>query len=264
MIRSIYLKTLYQKRWMTFWWVIGVVAMVSFTLLFFPTLKNSNLAETFAQLPAQFAKLAGDSLSFNSIQGYVGEQLFGLRLPMMTIILAITLFTGLTATEEDRGTLASQLTLPISRTRLLIEKFLAATTILAIIHIAIGIGIILTLIGIHESLSILRLVQTLLGCLLLSLSIGSFVFFIGAATGLRSLAIGVSSYIVFQSYLLSSLVSSIDELKTIEQISLFHYFPSLQVMRHGPNGSDTLVFVGVILTFLALACITFKRRDIRN
>jgi len=98
MIRSIYLKTLYQKRWMTFWWAIGVVAMVSFTLLFFPTLKNSSLGETFAQLPPQFAKLAGDALSFTTIQGYVGEQLFGLRLPIMTIILAITLFTGLTAT----------------------------------------------------------------------------------------------------------------------------------------------------------------------
>ena len=264
MMHSTYLKTLYQKRWMTLFWTIGVVAMVSFTLAFFPTLKNSDLGQTFAQLPPQLAKLAGDSLSFTTIQGYVGEQLFGLRMPMMTIILAIVLFTGITATDEDRGTLASQLTLPVSRARLLIEKYLAAVTILVIIHIAVGVGIIATLAGIHESLSIARLIETIFGCLLLSLSFGSIAFFLGAATGIRSITIGITSYLVFQAYLLSSLVSSVDDLKPVEKLSFFHYYPSGEIMRQGLRGWDSIILVGVIGILVVLGLSIFNKRDIRN
>lgn len=264
MMRSIYLKTLYQKRWMTFFWAFGTITMVSFTLIFFPALKNSGLGETFASLPPQLAKLAGDSLSFSTIQGYVGEQLFGLRMPLMTIILAISLFANLTATEEDRGSLASQLALPISRRRVLAEKFLAATTIIAIIHVAIGVGIVATLAGIGESLSLLRLLQTIFGCWLLSLCVGSFVFLLGAATGIRAVAIGVSSYIVFQAYLLSSLVTSIADLKTIEKISIFHYYRGGEIMRDGINVQHAALFVGLTIIFFCLAIVAFQRRDLRN
>ena len=185
-------------------------------------------------------------------------------MPMMTIILAIVLFTGITATDEDRGTLTSQLSLPISRTRLLLEKYLAATTILTIIHIAIAVGIVATLAGIHESLSLLRLFETIFGCWLLSLSFGTITFLCGAATGLKSITVGVSSYIIFQAYLLSSLVTTIDKLKPIERFSFFHYYKSGDIIRNGISGWDTLILIGITFIMFGLGIVAFQRRDIRN
>lgn len=238
--------------------------MVSFTLFFFPALKDSGLGDTFKNLPPQLAKLVGDTLSFTTIQGYVGEQLFGLRMPMMTIVLAIVLFTGITATEEDRGSVAGQLTLPISRSRLLMNKYLAAASILAIVHVGIAVGILATLAAINESLSVWHLFQTIAGCWLLSLSIGSLVFLLGASTGLKTLTVGIGSYIVFQSYLLSSLVSTIKDLEMVEKLSLFHYYPSLQIMKYGMSGQTLAVFSLTILVSVDLALLAFNHRDIRS
>lgn len=264
MIRSIFTKTLYQKRWMILAWTLGVTAMGAFTLAFFPSLKDSNLGASFKDLPPALANLVGDNSAFTTVTGYVGEQLFGLRMPLMTIILAIILFTNLTASDEDRGSLAEQLTLPISRTRVLFEKYLAGATILAIAHIGLFIGIIMTLGMIHESLSITKLLEATLACWLISMVFGSITFGLGAATGSKGVTVGVVSYLTFQTYLLTSLATSVDGLQKVEKISPFYYYSHPKVMIDGLSVTNVGVLLLISIIPVLIGWAIFRQRDLKN
>src|SRR5665213_218200 len=98
--KSLLSKTLYQKRKFTAGWFIGLLAMTILTLSFFPAFKNGNLGQTFNNLSPALQKVVGDTASFKTIGGYISQQLFALRIPLLTTVLAIVLFNGLTVGEE--------------------------------------------------------------------------------------------------------------------------------------------------------------------
>ena len=264
MITSIYTKTLYQKRWMILAWTLGVTAMGAFTLAFFPSLKDSNLGSTFKDLPPALANLVGDNASFTTASGYISEQLFGLRMPVMTIILAIILYTNLTATDEDRGTLAEQLTLPISRTRVLFEKFLAGATILAIAHIGLLIGLLVTLGMIHESVSVIKLVEATFACWLISMVFGGITFGIGAGTGFKGLTVGIPSYLTFQTYLLTTLAISVEVLQKFEKLSPFYFYSHPKIMTSGLQLGNVIVLALIAIVPVLIGWAIFRRRDLKN
>ncbi len=263
-MQTFFSKTLYQKRWMTLAWVLGGAALAGFTLAFFPTFKDSNLAETLNKLPAQLSSLVGGLDSFNTVTGYVGEQLFNLRLPLLTIILAISIFTNLTASDETTGTTAEQLTLPIARSRLLIEKYAAAVTIITLVNAAYIVAILTTLHLIHESLSLPHLLATTFETWLLALVFGALAFALGAATGSKGLTIGVASYVAFQSYLLTSLAAGVESLKDFDYLSPFHYYRPGEIMKHGLQWDNAFILIAFTVIFSLIGWLAFRRRDLKN
>lgn len=264
MMQSFFQKTLYQKRWMTLAWALGCATMVGFTLMFYPSLKETNIASSLSKLPAEFSNLVGSLDSFNTVTGYIGQQLFNLRLTMLTVTLAITLFAGLTASDEDRGSTAEQLTLPISRSRLIFEKYAAAATILAVAHLAAIGGVLFVLHFIHESVSLVRLIEVTFAAWLLAMALGSFTFAVGASTGSRGISIGLAAYFTFQMYLITSLAPSVNSLQAVNKLSPFHYYNPGQVMQHGLIMHDTIILMVFITAFTLLGWLMFRRRDLNN
>lgn len=75
-------------------------------------------------MPKAFEGLVGNLASLKSFDTYLASQLFDIRLPLVAGIMAIILAQGLSTHEEERGELRTILALPISRTKLLFEKWL--------------------------------------------------------------------------------------------------------------------------------------------
>jgi ABC-2 type transport system permease protein len=260
MMRSLYLKTLYQKRWIAFWWFIGLMLMVLLTLLFFPAFKNSDLGQTFSTLPPALQKVAGDMTSFMTIGGYISQQIFALRMPMLTIILSIVLFVSLTVGDEKKGILETQLSLPLSRSKILAQKLLVALTILGVASLGIFVGVVLGLLLIRENYSVMTIAMETLGCFLVSLCFGMIAFLFGAGTGGRALTVGVASVVAFVSYLISSLAVALPELQSVDKFSLFHYFA-----KPAEFGLGEAILFAVIAIWLGIAAfVLFERRDIKS
>lgn len=259
-MRNTFTKTLYQKRKLALWWVIGIMAMTIFTMAFFPTFRDSQIAESFSQLPAAVQKLAGDVNAYKTIGGYVSQQIFALRLPLLTIILAIALFAGLSAGEEQSGKVETQLALPISRSRLLAEKILAGTAVLAVACLALMVAVEIGALVVGESYAWGNALKWSLSCFILSLVVGLIAFAVGSSTGSKALALGVASGVAFGSYLITSLAASVSSLKAFDKVSLFHYYPT------GPtlSASQLLLFGALAATCLIVSFTVFNRRDIRG
>jgi ABC-2 type transport system permease protein len=254
---SLLSKTLYQKRKFTLGWLIGLMAMTMLTLSFFPAFKNGALSQTFNNLSPALQKSFGSAESFRTVSGYISQQIFALRIPLLLTILCIAIFNSLTVGEERKGLLETQLSLPFSRSKILLDKLLAGIIIVVISSVGVFIGIWITLIFIHEHYGFLTIWQEILGAVLVSLDFGLVAFMLGSALGKRGLVIGLTSAFAFLSYLITSLVSIVPSLKGVEKASLFHYqSPTAISFAH----VLVLIVFGIIVTVLAF--ILFRRRDI--
>jgi ABC-2 type transport system permease protein len=212
---SVFSKTLYQKRKFIVGWFIGLATMTILTLSFFPSFKNGELGRTFNNLSPALQKVVGNTDSFRTVGGYISQQIFALRIPLLATVLSIVLFNGLTVGEERKGLLETQLSLPLKRTTILLQKLLAGIVILAVASIGIFIGIWITLLLIHEHYSYLTIWREIFGAVLVSLDFGLIAFMLGSAIGKKSIAVGAASGFAFLSYLISSLAAAVPSLKDV-------------------------------------------------
>ncbi len=262
MLKNVFLKTIYEKRWATIGWSLGVAAMTMLTFAFYPSFKQGGFDEVLKNIPKSLQSLVGDPNSYKTVQGFIGQEIYALRIPMVTLIMGIVIFTGLLAGDEDKGTLQTLLAQPVSRGRVIIEKFLAGAVICFLVCAASVVGIYLVVPFIHESANFGLLLQATLGVWLLTMLFSSVGFAAGAITGKRGLAGGIAGLITFGTYLITSLVGNVSSLKPIEKLSPFHYYNNPLIAKNGLSAKAVLALAIPTLILLCVSWLVFNRRDI--
>lgn len=237
--------------------------MVVLIIIFFPSFKqDESINQLFANVPTQLQAFVGDTSSFNTISGYVSSQLFDIRVPLLTLIMAVVLGVGLTVTEEKSGQLYQLIAAPVSRSRIALEKWLTLVGIFALVHLALFASTVGTIWLIHESFPLGSLANLTLMCFLLTLAIGSVTFALGFATGSRGFTILIGSFVAFGSYFLSSFAKSVSWLEPYDFISLFHYYNTSALAKTGLQLRDVLVLLSVTVITVVISLILFSKRDI--
>jgi ABC-2 type transport system permease protein len=262
MLNNIFRKTVYEKRWMILAWALGLFSMTFFTMIFYPYLKNSGFEEVVANAPKSLQNLLGDASNYKTVVGYVDQQIFALRLPMMSMIMAIIVFVGIGVGDEDRGTLETLLALPVSRTKAFWQKFAAGAALTGLASVGIFIAVVASFPIIHGSMNYWNLAQATFGCWLISLVFGSLAYALGAASGKRGLTIGVTSGLAFISYMVSSLAPAVDKLSVAQKFTPFYYYNVPGIAQHGLKASNLLVLGGGIAAMLLVSLLFFRNRDL--
>lgn len=258
-MKSIYTKTLYQKRFMMLGWFIGVTFVTFLTMSVYNSFSGGELAESFKDLPPALQKLAGDMESFKTVGGYISQQIFALRVPLLLVVVSIAVMVGVSAGEEERGLAETQLALPISRTKLLLHKLAAAVTVVGVASLGALVGVQAGLWVIGQSYSLLDVLPHLANAVLVSVGYGMIGFTVAAATGRRGLALGVSSGLAFLGFLINSMAPSVSLFGTLDKATLFHYYAT-----KGSYDWGNLVLLTVLcLGLAAISVVAFRRRDIR-
>ena len=252
-------KILYQKRMLLLWWFIALTAVIGLTMSFFPAFKGGGLGDAFTNLPAGVQKVVGNSLSFTTVSGYVQQQVFALRAPILLIILSIVVFGGQVAGEEVKGVTETHLSLPISRTKLLLSKLIAGMIITFVASMGIVLGIELALFFIGDSYSFAKIFQSVCGAWLVGLCFGVLSYAVGAASGRKAPSIGMPSALAFLTYLVSSMAASVSWLEPLNKFTPFYYYnDGLITFAHA-------VGLGVVCLVLAtIGTVAFNHRDIRT
>jgi ABC-2 type transport system permease protein len=239
-------------------WFVGITFVTALTLSVYNSFSNGAIGDSLQNLPPAIQKLAGNADSFKSVGGYISQQIFALRMPVLLMILSIAVLVGLTGGEEQQGLLETQLSMPVSRSQLLLQKLAAGASVVSIASLGAvaGVGAGLVLIG--HTYNMLNMLPHLLNCLLVAFTYGLVGFAIASATGRRGVALGVSSGVAFLSYLVNSMASSVSIMHDLDKFTLFHYYNT----DGGYNGADLLLVVCIALTLVIISLVTFERRDI--
>lgn len=264
MMRSIYLKTLYDKRWFIFGWTLGLMALTALMVVFYPAMhQDGSLDALVKNMPPAFQGLVGSLADLNSFDTYIASQLFDIRMPLIAGIMAIILALGLSTAEEERGELRTLLSLPLSRVKLLFEKWLALCTIMAVTVL----GVVAAVYAIGPFIEGGTIEPSALAGLvfmtwLIMVVFGTVTLAAGFATGSRAAANTLSILIVIGSFILTTFGQAVDWLRDFEKFSLLHYFPAVDIVKNGIDFADVAIFSLVITISLTIAVVVFRRRDI--
>ncbi|HEY1085968.1 MAG TPA: ABC transporter permease [Candidatus Saccharimonadales bacterium] len=265
MMRSVYLKTLYEKRWFLLGWTLGFTALTVLMTTFYPAMHMDGALDALVKnMPKAFEGLIGDLANLKDFPSYIASQLFDIRLPLITGIMAIILGLGLSTNEEESGELRSILALPISRTKLLLEKWLALCTIMLVSSIGFVIGIY----GVAPFIdgASIDFVDTLLPLVamtwLLMVVFGTITFAAGMAFGKKGIANAVGILVIIGSFILSTFGQAVDWLEPFEKVSLLHYFPAVEISKGEGEWTDVIVLSSIVVVTLLGAWLSFRRRDI--
>ena len=259
-------KTIYDKRVFIIGWSVGLAFFAFLMILFFPAFKDSGLDQLLAALPPELKALKGligDVNALSTTSGYLAGQFFDIRMPMFISVFAVILAVGLSVKDEDDGYMRTLLALPLSRVKVLFGKLLAIIAICAVTNSAMVVGLYLGAIAVNVSLDSTVLLNLSLVNLLLSICMTTLVYAIGLATGKRGITMALGIIIGAGSFLLTTFVKSVDWLKPYENVSLFHYFPAADIVKHSIGLIDIIVLSSVTAISIIAALLVFRRRDVR-
>lgn len=263
-MQSVFNKTLREKRGFLVGWGLGFLALAGLMVVFFPAMHtDGSLDALLKNMPAAFQGLVGDLANLKEFSTYLAAQMFDVRVQLLGGVMVIILALGLTVAEEESGRLRTVLSLPISRTSLFLQKWFAMLVIIAITTAMLGVGVLAFQPFINEAID-LGVLARLLGMTWLLLSaLGSIVYALGSATGLRSVAMPVGTLIVVGSFIITTFSAGVDWLKNYEQLSVFYYYPAVEIAKNNADVKDAFILLGIGLVPIIIGWLFFRRRDVR-
>lgn len=267
MLKNVFLKTLRDKRKAIFWWAIGITIFLLYICFAYPYIQKSTVDwnEMFAQLPEGLqAAVLGENIDLASAEGFFNAEVFNLALPILLLIFAIGLGSSMILREEEEGTLDLLLSNPITRRRVLIEKYLAMTGLVFILGIVVWACIVLFSKIFGFELGMMRVAAATLSAVLLGLAFGTLALMLGCLTGKRGLSIGVASAIGIASYFINSMSLVIKALEPVRGLSLFYYHVSPDPLRNGFSIKHSLVLFLISAIFLLVSLFAFQRRELKG
>lgn len=265
MLRSVLTQTLWERRIYTVWWLVATLILAIWLIAFYPAIRDSQELQDFiADFPPELLSLFGiDPALYTTGFGYLQAQLYSLIAPLMLISLCVGIGASATAKEEQDGTIDLLLSTPISRTRIVAEKF-GAMVVLALA--VVGVLIVVLLIAnpvVDLKLSINGILGVNLSLLLLGLLFGTIAMAVGAWRGNRGLAAGVAGGLAIVAWFADGFAPLVDWLDVINQFLPFSWYLVGDPLLNGPTWWMLLLAVTGMI-FLVLAVAAFRRRDVRS
>ena len=265
MMSSVFTKTLHERRFFLLGWAIGFAAIAALLASFYPAMRMDGAFDSLlANMPPAFKGLIGNLSDLSQFDTYIASQLFDIRMPLIAGIMAIILGLGLSVSDEEKGELRTVLSLPVSRTRLYVEKWLAMILIMAVVVVGMVLGTyaVLPFIDLPTDITPEQMFQLSAMTLLIMVTYGTIPFAIGFASGKRSVASAIGILTIIGSFILTTFGQAVDWLADYEKLSLLHYFPAVDIVTNGIELRDVAVFAVVTLTLLVAGLVAFRRRDV--
>lgn len=264
MFSSLFTKTLYNLRWHLFGWSLATGFIAFITMAFYNSFDQAGIENIVNSVPESLRSLVGSVEDFKTIPGYIGQQIFGPNVVIVTIAMSIIVAVAISASEEDDGRMHSLLSLPITRTAAFWQKLLAILIVFAVVCAFIVAGLALALPIIDKSVDWSRVWQSAFDCWLMTTAYGMVAYAVAMLTGKKGLTVAIASGYAALSFLISSLAPAVDALKNVDKFSIFHYYNNPQIMQHGLDVANVWSLVAIIFGLVLIGWIGFTRRNIET
>ncbi len=260
---AVLFKTLRDKRFFILGWCLGLAFLGFAMTTFYPSFNGGQIDELLKTLPPALQGLVGNLQDWRNLPGYIGSQVFDIRLPIFISILSILLAVSVTVGEEDKGQLRTLIALPLSRRKIITGKWLGMVLLCLAASIAPIIGVEVGLLAIGQTIDQMVLLRLGLFTWLLVSSLATVIFAIGLATGSRAVTTGLGIILTIGSFLVSTFAQAVDWLKDYTWLSLFHYFPATDIAKGTIEWWNVVFYVVLLAIALFVAYLFFPRRDIK-
>ena len=250
------------------WWSLAMAVVVGSTVGLWPSIRGQDqLEDLMRDLPEALRSLfgGGEGISFISPPGYLQSRLFSLLLPVLLLVFGIGVGARAVGGAEESGNLELLLAHPVTRRRVLAERYLAMVGLLLGLT-AVGLVSLVVLapaVDLLEGVAPSRVVTAGAAVLAIALLHASLAFAAGCVWGRRGTAIAVAGVVAVGGYVLQGLIAATDALDPARFFSPWHWYLERNLLVFGPG------FQAIVLPLLVSAVVTvtgawvFVRRDLR-
>ena len=265
MLRNVFLKSLRDLRRSFAWWTVGLAGYVALIASVYPTVSDNpdleKLVESYPEALKAFVAFGGQ-FDFTSAAGYLGSELFSFMMPALFLVAAVGHGAGTLAGEEERGTIDLLLSSPLSRTRVALEKLAAMCVELAALGVVLWLALCVGARAFSMEVSVTHLASATALLVVLALAYGAIAFMVAAATGRKTLAIGLTVALAVGAYLVNSLASLVEVLEPFQKATPFYHYAVADPLRQGLDPWHTLFLLAVGAVAAAAGVALFDRRDL--
>jgi ABC-2 type transport system permease protein len=264
-LRDVFLKSLRDLRRSFAWWTVGLAGYVALIASVYPPDRdNPDLAKLVESSPEALKAFVafGGQFDFTSAAGYLGSELLSFMMPALFLVAAVGHGAGTLAGEEERGTIDLLLSSPLSRTRVALEKLAAMCVELAALGAVLWLALWVGARAFSMEVSVAHLASATALLVVLALAYGAIAFMVAAATGRKTLAIGLTVALAVGAYLVNSLASLVEVLEPFQKATPFYHYAVADPLRQGLDPWHTLFLLAVGAVAAAAGVLLFDRRDL--
>lgn len=242
-------------------YTVGMASYAFIIVALYPSFRDDASLNKLTENGNTVAALFGATGPLTSAAGWLNSNLYANFVPLIVLLLAIGYGAASIAGQDEDRTLGLVATLPLSRRRLVAEKF--ATLCLLAIPVALA-TMLCVLVGpvFQLHISIGNLIGATVGVVLLAIDFGALAMLIGAATGSRGTAVGITSAIAAAAYIISSLAPVVHWLHPIRFASPFFYAVGDGQIVRGLRTDWAAVLLGVAILLGIATAEAFDRADV--
>ncbi|WP_456273307.1 ABC transporter permease subunit [Bacillus sp. AK031] len=248
-------------------WSLIIGGMILMTLSIYPQFSQDQEAmnQMLNAYPDEFKKAFGmDQLDIGTLIGYYGMQIH-LYTTLLGSIYAVMLASNIISKEENEKTIEFLLSKPISRKRIIAEKYLAVAANILIINTAI---VVISLIGFQftdDTIPFKTYSVFVMATLLIHLTFAAIALLLSAVMKKSRTITAVSLGIVFVSYLLSVTSGIAEELNVLKYISVFKYIDAAELIAENEiRPLYLLIMMGIILIATVSTFLHYNKKDIAS
>jgi len=260
-------RALHDRRRSLLWWAVGVVGLMAFTAAFFPAVEGEATFDDLVQdLPEAMKDLFGlGEISLSSAPGYLHARVFSTLLPLVLLIFGIGVGARAIGGAEDDGTLELLLAQPVTRRRVLAERYAAMVALLVALGAVAAASLLAVAVPVDllDGVSVPGLLAATVAATLLALLFATLAFTVGAVAGRRSTALGTATATAVATYLLHGVVGVSDAAHAVRFLSPWHWYAERNMLVEGIAPDALLVPPVLCAALLAAAVTVFDRRDLR-
>ncbi|WP_422773885.1 ABC transporter permease [Plantactinospora sp. WMMC1484] len=260
--RDPFTKALVDSRRSLLSWALAIAAVAAMYAAFWPTMQAPEMQEALEAYPEGLMEAFNYS-DLTSAAGYLGSAVYGLLVPLLVTVFAIAAGTRAVAGDEEAGTLDLILAHPVGRVRLAVQRFAALLVGLAVITVLLWV-VMLALTGPaqFDGVSAGEFAAASLQLALLGTTFGALAYAVGAATGRRAVALGVSAGVAVLAYLANSVFPQVEGAEWLAELSPFHWYLGGQPLVNGFQAGGALLLLGTSALLVAAGTWAFNRRDV--
>ena len=266
MLGNVFLKSLRDQFLATVWWGLGLGLLAAVMIAFYPSIRGNDDFNTLLEsYPENLMALFGmtELTDITSAAGFLNAELFGLMAPLIFVIHGIVAGSGAIAGEEGRGTLEILLTEPISRGRLVVQKFAAMITVSAALAVVLWIVLFTGALAIDMDVSAVGLAAITFSVMLLGVAFGALAFAAGCFTGSRSTSAAMVAAVAVATYLMNAAGGIVSYMQAAKWLSPFFYYNDSDPLVNGLSPVHTAVLLSAAAVLFGAAYFGMGRRDLR-
>ncbi len=201
---------------------------------------------------------------FTTDVGFMQAEMYSIIVPFIAVIVGAVLGARALAGDEEQGRLEPVVAAPVSRTRVVAERSLAALLGVSALMVVAFLSLGLSALVFSMDIPLVQNAAVNWSLAWLGMLYAAVALAVGALTGRKSIALGVATAAAIFGYVVYAFLPLVEELEGWSKISPWYWALNGDPLFEGFDWVGTALLAGSTALLVAITHLAFDRRDLHS